>query len=86
MKKLKIDMDSYLDIDIQLISARIMESIQKHCDKHKITRQQMANLMGTSKVYMTQLYTGSKVLSVKQMTKFEAALDIKFEFNIKKNK
>ena len=79
-------MDSYLDIDIQLMSARIMEAVQKHCDKHKITRQQLANLMGTSKVYMTQLYTGSKVVSVKQMTKFEAALNITFEFNIVKNK
>ncbi|MBL0334536.1 MAG: helix-turn-helix transcriptional regulator [Chitinophagaceae bacterium] len=71
--------------DAQMISYRILSEIEKHCDEKKIKRKDLAEMVGTSTSYITQLFTGVKSVNTTILAKFENALDVSFEIKMKLN-
>jgi predicted XRE-type DNA-binding protein len=74
----------YDNKEVLNISMPIMEKVMQEAHQQGISRQQLADLLGVRKVYITQLCTGSKLVSLLQLTKFQQVLDIEFEIVIKK--
>jgi len=74
-----------LEHDAQMISYKILSEIEKLCDERKIKKKDLAELVGTSKSYITQLFSGVKSINTNIMAKFENALDVKFEIRLKQN-
>ena len=65
----------------QMLSFIILSEVQKAIDRKGWTRKQLADVIGTSASYLTQLFRGDRLLNFKTVAKFEGALDIRFEVN-----
>ena len=78
--------DEKIEHDAQMISYRILSEVEKLCDDNKIKKKDLAEKVGTSKSYITQLFNGTKSVNTYIMAKFENALDITFEIRTKLNK
>lgn len=69
--------------DAEMISFRILSEVEKFCDDNNIKRKDLAELVGTSKSYITQLFNGSKSINTSIMSKIENALNVTFEIKLK---
>jgi transcriptional regulator with XRE-family HTH domain len=72
-----------LEHNAQMISFRILSEVEKVCDEKKIKKKDLAELTGTSKSYITQLFRGTKSVNTGIMAKFEEVLDFSFNIGIK---
>jgi DNA-binding Xre family transcriptional regulator len=67
----------------QMISYKILSEVEKICDEKKIRKKDLADMVGTSRSYITQLFRGSKHINTFIMAKIEDALDISFDVKAK---
>ncbi len=65
----------------QMLSYIFLSEAQKTMDRKGWTRKQLADEIGTSASYLTQLFRGDRLLNLKTVAKIEAALGIEFEVN-----
>jgi ribosome-binding protein aMBF1 (putative translation factor) len=65
----------------QLLSYIFLSEAQKAMDRKGWTRKQLADEIGTSASYLTQLFRGDRLLNFKTVAKIEGALEIRFEVN-----
>jgi transcriptional regulator with XRE-family HTH domain len=73
--------DETVDIDFlaDMIMYRFLSEIEILTDERKMTRKELAQLIGTSASYITQLYRGTKLLNLTTIAKLEKVFDITFE-------
>lgn len=62
----------------QLLSYIFLSEAQKAMDRKGWTRKQLADEIGTSASYLTQLFRGDRLLNFKTVAKIEYALDLKY--------
>ncbi len=62
----------------QLLSYIFLSEAQKVMDRKGWTRKQLAEEIGTSASYLTQLFRGYRLLNFKTVAKIEVALDLKY--------
>lgn len=77
--------DDKLDHKAQMISFRILSEIEKLCAEKKIKRKDLAEILGTSKSYVTQLFRGDRQINAITMAKLEDSLGFTFDVRIKMN-
>lgn len=63
----------------QMLSFLYLSEIEKALDRKKWTRKQLAEEIGTSASYLTQLFRGDRMLNFKTIAKIERALALNFE-------
>ena len=63
----------------QMLSYIFLSEAQKAMDRKGWTRKQLADEIGTSASYLTQLFRGDRLLNFKTVAKIETALGIEFE-------
>lgn len=68
-----------LEHKAQMISYRFLSEVENECDKRKISRAELAEMVGTSRSYITQLFRGSKRVNMDVLAKFEDVLGITFQ-------
>lgn len=83
----RFSIQSYIDenrekIDESLVSLRIMKEIDKFLDYENITNKDLANNLGYSESYISQLMSGVKNVNVAFINKFEKKFSNRFEFRI----
>ena len=71
--------------DAKLIMFRFLSIIEEKCEALCINRKQLAEKVGTSASYITQLYRGDKLVNMLTLAKFQKVLDLKFEIVEKKS-
>ena len=74
-----------IEHNAQMISYKVLNEIEKLCEEKKIKKKDLAEMVGTSKSYITQLFNGSKSVNTYIMAKFQEALGITFEIHAKLN-
>jgi transcriptional regulator with XRE-family HTH domain len=74
-----------IEHNAHMISYRILSEVEKICDIKKIKKKDLAELVGTSRSYITQLFRGNKQVNTDIMAKFEEALQMSFEVKGKLN-
>src|SRR5690625_5307001 len=62
----------------QMLSYIFLSEAQKVMDRKGWTRKQLADEIGTSASYLTQLFRGDRLLNFKTVAKIEYALDLKY--------
>src|SRR5690625_363008 len=62
----------------QMLSYIFMSEAQKAMDRKGWTRKQLADEIGTSANYLTQIFRGDRLLNFKMVAKIEYALDLKY--------
>lgn len=63
----------------QMLSYHFLSEVEKECDRRKISRAELAEMVGTSRSYITQLFRGTKMVNMDILAKFEYALGITFQ-------
>lgn len=71
------------EANASLLMARFLSKIQEVTDERNINRKDLAEMIGTSASYLTQLYRGNKNLNFLTLAKIQNALDIEFEVSLK---
>lgn len=74
-----------IEHNAQMISYRILSEVEKVCEEKNIKKKALAELVGTSRSYITQLFRGTKQVNTEIMARFEDALDISFQIKVKLN-
>lgn len=83
----RFSIQSYIDknrdkIDESLVSLRIMKELDRFLDYKNITNKDLANKLGYSESYVSQLMSGVKNVNVAFINKFEKRFSTKFDFKI----
>lgn len=63
----------------EMISLDFLEKIRQEIDNRKISKKELANRLGTSPSYVTQLFQGDKLINVRLLTKIKRALGGRIE-------
>lgn len=74
-----------LENDANLLMFRFLSIIEDKCEALGLNRKQLAQKVGTSPSYITQLYQGDKLVNMITLAKFQKALDLEFEVIEKKS-
>lgn len=72
-----------LDNEAKLIMFRFLEVIENRREKLGWTRKELAQKVGTSASYITQLMRGDKLINMHTLAKMQRVLDIKFDISEK---
>ncbi len=72
-----------LELEAKLIMAKFLENIQEVATQKGLKKKDLAQKIGTSASYITQLYRGNKLLNLMTLAKLQRALDIEFDISIK---
>lgn len=86
--KFENSISSYVDsnrekIDIALLSLRIIKQIDTFLDINNISQKELADKLGVSEAFISQLMSGSKKINVQFLNKFEKRFDVEFDFKLK---
>lgn len=74
-----IDADFDLDHEARMVSYRFLSVVDERMEELGWNFKQLADALGTSKSYVTQLFNGSRLLNMKTIAKLQAVMGIKFE-------
>ncbi|RCW89789.1 helix-turn-helix domain-containing protein [Winogradskyella arenosi] len=82
-----ISFDSYLKknrtkIDESLVSLRFMKEVDYFLDYNKITQRKLADDIGCTEAYISQLMSGVKKINTSFINKLEKHYEVKVEFKI----
>ena len=72
-----------LELEAKIIMAKFLEKIQEIAAQKGLKKKDLAQKIGTSASYITQLYRGHKLLNLMTLAKFQRVLDIEFDIAIK---
>lgn len=86
--KFENSISSYVDsnrekIDVALLSLRIIKQIDTFLDINNISQKELADKLGVSEAFISQLMSGSKKINVQFLNKFEKRFDVEFDFKLK---
>lgn len=65
----------------EMLSFLFLSEVEKRMEERKWTRKKLAEEIGTSSSYLTQLFRGDRLLNFKTIAKLEKALALVFEVN-----
>ena len=72
-----------LELEAKLIMAKFLEKIQEIATQKGLKKKDLAQKIGTSASYITQLYRGHKLLNLMTLAKLQRALNIDLDVAIK---
>lgn len=78
--------DESIDHRAQMLSYIFLSEAEKAMERQGITRKELAQRIGTSASYLTQLFRGDRLLNLKNIAKIEAALELSYCITEKTNK
>lgn len=74
-----------LENDANLLMFRFLSIIEEKCEALGLNRKQLAEKVGTSASYITQLYRGDKLVNMLMLAKIQKVLGLEFEIVEKKS-
>ncbi len=77
--------EEVIEDEAALLMFRFLSIIETKRKKLRWTRRQLAEKIGTSPSYLTQLFRGDKLINMLTLAKFEKALNIDFEITEKRS-
>jgi len=71
--------DDKAELEAKMLMAKFLSLIQEEADRRQLKRKELAEMIGTSASYLTQLFRGHKLMNLKTAAKLQMALDLNFE-------
>jgi len=72
--------------EAKIIASKILSGISEITDRKDLKRKNIADLIGTSASYLTQLYRGNKILNLVTLAKLKNKLNLNIEIKITEKK
>jgi len=76
--------EEIIESDARLIMFRFLSIVEEKCEALVINRKQLAEKVGTSASYITQLYRGDKLVNMLLLAKLQKVLNLEFDIIEKK--
>jgi ribosome-binding protein aMBF1 (putative translation factor) len=73
------NVDDKIELESKMLMAQFLAIIQEEADRRQLKRKELAEMIGTSASYITQLFRGHKLMNLVTIAKFQSALGLKFE-------
>lgn len=70
-----------IDLDAKVLMSRFLSEVFLIADEKNLNKKQLAEMIGTSASYLTQLNRGNKALNFITLAKLQRALNISFEIS-----
>jgi ribosome-binding protein aMBF1 (putative translation factor) len=70
-----------VELETALLHLKFIKVIEEAMKEESISKAEIASKLSTSKSYITQLFSGDKMLNMKMLAKLQRALDINFKIN-----
>lgn len=67
--------------DTRMINYRFLSIIDEKMDELDLSKKDLAEAIGTSASYVTQLFRGDKILNLSTLAKLQNALNVKFKIS-----
>lgn len=77
--------EEQINLDEYILMAKYLSEIENILIEKSLTKKALANKIGTSPSYLTQVFRGDKPLNFKTLAKIQTVLNIHFEVHIIKN-
>jgi len=77
----KKDFQEEVEFETNMLALSFLSEIEKEADLQGIKRKELAEMVGTSPSYITQIMRGNKVPNLRILTALGLALGKKFEVN-----
>ena len=71
-----------VELDSVLLMAQFLSAFETEMEKKKLKKKDLANMIGTSSSYITQLFRGTKIINLETIAKIMTALDLQCEVMI----
>ena len=71
-----------IEHDAKMLMFHFLDKIQKIADDKSLNRKDLAQKIGPSASYITQLFRGDKLINLTTLAKFQKELDFKFSISI----
>lgn len=71
--------DEKINFEAEIIHIEIINQILQLMEKEGISKSDLADILGTSKSYITQLFNGDKILNLRLLAKLQRVFKIKFK-------
>jgi ribosome-binding protein aMBF1 (putative translation factor) len=71
-----------IEHDAKMLMFNFLDKVQKIADEKKLSRKELAEKVGTSASYITQLFRGDKLVNMTIIAKFQKELGFKFNISI----
>ncbi len=83
-RSLSNDDDNFdIEYETRMLTYRFLNIIDEIMEDENISKKELAEKIGTSASYITQLFRGSKILNLTTLAKFQNALN--FQYKIRNN-
>jgi len=74
-----------IQIKAEMLHLNIINEISQLMDKRSISKTQLADKLNVSKSYITQLFTGDKLINLKLLSQIQVIFDVSFTIQPKEN-
>jgi len=72
-----------IDYEAKVLMFHFLDRIQAKAEELGLNRKQLAEKIGTSASYITQLFRGDKLINLSTIAKFQKELGVKFTISMK---
>ncbi|MEZ5030692.1 MAG: helix-turn-helix transcriptional regulator [Saprospiraceae bacterium] len=77
-----LDLDNDLEFRTELLSNKFLNIAHLHMEENNLSRKQLAEMIGTSPSYITQLFNNTRIINLQTIAKLEMALGLRFEVDV----
>ncbi len=77
--------DDEIQFAAEMLHLDFMHLVKQRMDELGISKSELAAKVGTSKGYISQLFSGDRLVNLLMIARLQQALDIRFEIVPKKN-
>ena len=75
-----MDLQDKLEIEMGLIQAEIIIEIERYRELHGLRKKDIANKLGVSPSFLSQIYTMNKYISLNFLARIQRLLDVNIGF------
>ena len=75
-----------LELEAELLHLKFVGVIEELMEQEGVSKADLAEELATSKSYITQLFTGDKLLNIKTLVKLQRALNFNFKIEAERKK
>jgi ribosome-binding protein aMBF1 (putative translation factor) len=80
------DKATSLAMETRLLMYRFLSEVEKISEERGISRKELAQMIGTSPSFVTQLFQGTKTVNLTTLAKFQKALNFNFRIEAVESK
>lgn len=81
-----ISKEEEIEHEAKMLMFHFLDKIQEKADEKELNRKDLAQKIGTSASYITQLFRGDKLINLTSLAKFQKELGFKFTISIENEK